>query len=61
MQAYQALFYLKEWFLVGLRHLGTPIGHLVRWQSHLQKVSLHKPFSKQGIILCGVKMFLLRH
>ena len=61
MQACQALFYLKKWFLMGHKHLKTPIGHFVKWQSHLQKVSLHKTFSKQGIILCGVEMFLLRH
>ena len=61
MQACQGLFYLKKWFLMGHKHLKTPIGHFVRWQSHLQEVSLPKPFSKQSIILCGVEIFLLRH
>ena len=61
MQACRALFCLKKWFLVGHRHLGTTNGHFIKWQSHLQKISLHKPFSKQGIILCGVEIFLLRH
>ena len=52
---------VEKWFLMGHEHLKTPIGHFVKWQSHLQKVSFPKPFSKQGIILCGVEIFLTRH
>ena len=37
MQACQALFCLKKWFLMGHRHLGTSNGHFVKWHSHLQK------------------------
>ena len=61
MQACQALFYLKKWFLMGHKHWKILNGHFVKWQSHLQKVSLYKPFLKQSIILCGVEIFLLRH
>ena len=61
MQACKRVILFVKWFIMGHKHFKTPNGHFIKWQSHLQKVSLYKPFSKQGIILCGVENILLRH
>src|SRR4051812_34724976 len=60
MQACKRLFYLDKWFLIGYKHLKTPSGHFIKWQNHLLKVLLHKPFLNQIIILCGEEMLLIR-
>ena len=42
------------------KHLKTPNGHFIKWQNHLYKILLHKPFLDQVIILCGEEMILIR-
>ena len=42
------------------KHLKTPNGHFIKWQNHLYKILLHKPFLDQVIILCGEEMLLIR-
>ena len=42
---------------MGHKHLKTPNGHFIKWQSHLQKGFVHKPFLNPFIILCGEKYF----
>ena len=57
MQACQALFCLKKWFLVGHSHLGTSNGHFLKWQNHLQKGFIYRSFLNQIIISCGGNAF----
>ena len=45
---------------MGHKHLKTPNGHFIKWQNHLYKILLHKPFLDQVIILCGEEMLLIR-
>src|SRR4051812_36587399 len=44
MKACQSLFYLRKWFLMVHKHFKTPNGHFIKWQNHLYRILLHKPF-----------------
>ena len=49
----QKIVYSEKWFLMGYKHIKTPIGHFIKVAKPFAKDFTYKPFLNQINILCG--------